>query len=134
MPAKLFPILFILLSLSGKKATNINEAEKKKTFIKIAGFAKLNQVDSLKEYLPDQYEDDSADFSINIDNAKLLFKNSNFHYTVDSIKLTDSSFVLGVNAEIYYYSLIFCQDTVYEGSITIGFYGAVSDQAANISV
>ncbi len=133
MPAKLFLLFFVVCGVFGNRGKNVDATEKKKTFLKIVDLTRHNQVDSLREYLPDQYEEDSFYFTTNISNARALLSASNSPVSMDSIKLTDSTFAADANSEIYYYRLTRYRDSTYTGAITIGFYGHTSDQACFLS-
>ena len=115
----LFPIM---TGCSIKKVADINDFEKKKTFIKIIGFIKTNQTDSLKKYYPYKFEDDSVGFNNTILNTKMIINNSNSSISVDSIFIIDSSFVLSEKQYFHDYYLRFYKDTIYSGGIKMDFY------------
>jgi hypothetical protein len=119
--------LLILTSCSEKKAVDINDLEKKQTFIKILGFVKANRIDSVRKYYPYQYENDSAGFNNTMQNAKIMMDECNSGIVMDSIFIIDSSYVLSENKYFHDYYLRFYKDTIYLGGIKMDFFGNMNN-------
>ncbi len=125
-------LILILTSCSEKKVVDINDIEKKQTFIKILGFVKAHQIDSVRKYYPYQYEDDSAGFNNTMQNAKMMMNESNSGIMMDSIFIIDSSYVLSEKKYFHDYYLRFYKDTIYLGGIKMDFFGNMNNCVSEI--
>ncbi len=119
-------LVLMLIGCSAKKSIDINDFEKKQTFIKILGFIKTYQVDSIREYYPYQYENDSIGFLYTMANIDLLMNASNSIISQDSIFIKDSSFVLSEKVYFHKYYLRFYKDRVCLGGVGMDFYDTLS--------
>ena len=127
-------LLMVLFSCSSSKRENINVTQKKRTFIKILGFLKGKNTDSLTAYLPLEYskENDQKDFTMrNIDEASYIVSHSTKETLKDSILIVDST-VLNIPKPLYHYSCNFYNDSGYVGNIKMTFYGNENNLAINL--
>lgn len=125
-------LMLACFACTTNKVVDINDLEKKQTFIKIIGFIKTNQIDSIIKYYP--YQPDSIYFNYTVRNAKLVIDKSNSTIVIDSIFIKDSSYVLDQNAYFYNYFLRFYKDSVYSGSIGMHFFDNLNNIVSVISV
>jgi hypothetical protein len=115
-----------------KNASNNNEVEKKKTFIKMVNFLKERNIDSLKPYfLTDSLSQTELVYHI-IDECSYILSHSDATITLDSIKIRDTLMVQSVGLPIYKYYLRFYRDTAYVGTIEMLFFSNVNDSARNL--
>jgi PAS domain S-box-containing protein len=108
-----------------------NDLEKKQTFIKILGFIKSNQIDSIKQYYPFGI-DDTAGFNNRIQTANIIMGKSNSRIIMDSIFIADSSFVLSENKSFHDYCLRFYKGTACLGDIRMDFFANINNSVSVI--